>query len=233
MKIAVITGASTGIGRATGLAFADQGYRVFNIARRGANSKLITDIGCDLSCGISLQSSLQQLREAIAGATQVSLVHNACQMLKDDVASVDPEALAKNLQINIVAPTQLNAALIPLMAPGSSVIYIGSTLSEKAVANSFSYVTSKHASVGMMRASTQDLVGKGIHSCCICPGFTDTDMLRTHIGNNSDIMHSLAAMNSFSRMIEPEEIADLVVWAHINPVINGSVLHAHLGQIEH
>lgn len=118
------------------------------------------------------------------------------------------------------------------MPHGSSLIYIGSTLSEKAVANSFSYVTSKHALVGMMRASCQDLKGKQIHTCCICPGFTDTEMLRTHVGDDSAVLEFIASLNTFNRMIEPKEIAEFIIWAHHNPVINGSVLHANLGQIE-
>ena len=75
------------------------------------------------------------------------------------------------------------------MAP--SIIYIGSTLSEKGVANSCSYVTSKHAVVGLMRSTTQDLVGKGIHTACICPGFTDTEMLKNHVGGSKEILVKL------------------------------------------
>ena len=126
----------------------------------------------------------------------------------------------------------LNQHLLPLMRTASSVLYIGSTLSEKAVANSFSYVTSKHAQLGMMRATCQDLMGSGIHTAMICPGFTDTEMLRTHLGNDPAVEAAVAGMNSFSRLIEPAEIAELVRWAHHNPVINGAVLHANLGQKE-
>ena len=40
-------------------------------------------------------------------------------------------------------------------------------------------------------------------------------------------------MNSFGRLVEPEEIARLIFWSHSNPVINGAVLHGNLGQVEH
>ena len=118
------------------------------------------------------------------------------------------------------------------MAPASSLLYIGSTLAEKAVAGSFSYVVSKHAQLGMMRASCQDLMGRGIHTAMICPGFTDTEMLRTHLGNDPQVTAAIAGMNSFNRLVAPTEIAELVRWSHHNPVINGSVLHANLGQKE-
>ena len=118
------------------------------------------------------------------------------------------------------------------MPQRSSVLYIGSTLSEKAVPDSFSYVVSKHAQLGMMRATCQDLMGRGIHTALICPGFTDTEMLRTHLGSNPEVEQAIAGMNSFNRLIDPGEIAELIRWAHHNPVINGAVLHANLGQKE-
>ena len=54
----------------------------------------------------------------------------------------------------------------------------------KAVPNSFSYILSKHAQVGIMRATRQDLMGKGIHTALINPGFTDTEMLQKHLNND-------------------------------------------------
>ena len=66
----------------------------------------------------------------------------------------------------------------------------------------------------------------------VCPGFTDTEMLRTHLGNDSEVAAAIASMNSFNRLIEPAEIAELILWVHQNPVINGAVLHANLGQKE-
>ena len=75
-------------------------------------------------------------------------------------------------------------------------------------------------------------MGSGVHTALICPGFTDTEMLRTHIGSGPEAGRAIAAMNSFNRLIDPEEIAELIRWAHHNPVINGAVLHANLGQRE-
>ena len=132
----------------------------------------------------------------------------------------------------MVGINSLNQLLLPRLPSGSSVLYVGSTLSEKAVPNSFSYVVSKHAQLGIMRATCQDLMGSGVHTALICPGFTDTEMLRTHLGVDPDVGRMIAGMNSFNRLIEPGEIAELIRWAHHNPVINGAVLHANLGQRE-
>jgi NAD(P)-dependent dehydrogenase (short-subunit alcohol dehydrogenase family) len=116
------------------------------------------------------------------------------------------------------------------MRNGSSVLYVGSTLSEKAVPHSFSYVVSKHAIVGMMRATCQDLVGRAIHTACICPGFTDTEMFRKHVP--TEALDQIRAMSAYGRLITPEEIAETLFWAANNPVINGAVIHANLGQVE-
>ncbi len=169
---------------------------------------------------------------AVNASTSVSLVHNASQLLKDSALDCDSASLRAVLETNVVGINSLNQELLPLLPRSSSVIYIGSTLSEKAVPGSFSYVLSKHAQAGMMRATCQDLMGRGVHTAMVCPGFTDTEMLRTHLGDNPEVRAAISDMNAFGRMIEPEEIADLIAWVHANPVINGAVLHANLGQRE-
>ena len=62
---------------------------------------------------------------------------------------------------------------------------------------------------------------------------TDTEMLKQHLGGDTDLMVEIGSKNGFGRLIKPEEIAGVVTWAHESPVVNGSVIHANLGQIEH
>ena len=57
-------------------------------------------------------------------------------------------------------------------------------------------------------------------------------MLRAHIGEDRQVLDDITATSTFSRLIEPAEIAATVKFAAENPVINGAVLHANLGQIE-
>jgi 3-oxoacyl-[acyl-carrier protein] reductase len=112
----------------------------------------------------------------------------------------------------------------------SSIIYVGSTLSEMAVAGRAAYVVSKHALVGMMRVTCQDLQGKGITTCCVCPGFVNTAMLTDQV-ERSVLDEVIKAKVTAGRLIDPAEIADLIYFCAEHPVINGSVLHANLGQI--
>ena len=232
MKVAIITGASVGIGRATAEAFLGEGFAVFNLARRACPIAAVTNLTCDLASAQTIHRCIDTLQATLAQSSEVALVHNASQMRKDSATACDSDSLQQVLATNVVAINSLNQRLLPLMPAGSSVLYVGSTLAEKAVRNSFSYVISKHAQLGMMRATCQDLMGSGIHTAMICPGFTDTEMLRTHLGSDPAVAAAIAGMNSFSRFIAPEEIAELIRWAHHNPVINGAVLHANLGQKE-
>jgi 3-oxoacyl-[acyl-carrier protein] reductase len=232
MTIAIITGASVGIGRATARAFQDGGFEVVNLSRRLCDLPDVHNLSCDLADTTAIGDVIEALLARISGLTEICLVHNASQMRKDSADGCADESLRAVLETNIVAINRLNRSLLPAMGPGSSVLYVGSTLSEKAVPGSFSYVVSKHAQLGMMRATCQDLMGTGIHTAMVCPGFTDTEMLRNNLGHDRELLTQMGAMNSFGRLIEPEEIASLLFYAHRNPVINGSVLHANLGQLE-
>jgi len=234
-RIAIITGASSGIGAAAAEQFINQEFLVFNVSRRPCTVDGVENLCGDLSSSAAVNALAGDIAVQLDShsATEVCLVHNAALMLKDTAEHCADRELERALQINVMAINALNRHLLPLLPQPSSVIFIGSTLSEKAVAGAFSYVVSKHAQLGMMRATCQDLMGKGIHTALVCPGFTDTEMLRDHIGHDEEVLAGISQMNSFGRLIKPTEIANLIVWAHHNPVINGAVLHANLGQIEH
>ncbi len=232
MKTAIITGASVGIGSAAAQLFLDDGFTVYNLSRRPCPVAGVNNPVCDLATPASITQCCTSLKAVIAKSETVALVHNACQMRKDSTLESDSDRLREVLETNVVASNSINQQLLGLFPKGSSVLYIGSTLSEKAVAGSFSYVISKHAVLGMMRATCQDLMGSGIHTALICPGFTNTEMLRTHLGNDPEVINAIGAMNGFGRLVEPQEIAKLIHWSHCNPVINGAVLHANLGQKE-
>ncbi|MEM6574521.1 MAG: SDR family oxidoreductase [Pseudomonadota bacterium] len=229
----VITGASAGIGHATAAHFAGNGWQVVNLSRSGCDVPGATHISADLSDPAwpdTAKPALEPLLSQAGGS--ICLVHCAGLLLKDNVREVTADALASSLQVNVIAASQLNQLVFPHMEAGSSVIYVGSTLGEKAVAGAASYVTAKHAQIGLMRSTCQDLAGSGIHTTCVCPGFTDTAMLRSHVGNDNDILASLAGNVTMGRLIEPEEIAQTIWFAAHSPVINGAVLHANLGQLE-
>lgn len=83
-----------------------------------------------------------------------------------------------------------------------------------------------------MRATTQDLAGTGIHAVCVCPGFTDTEMLHEHIGDDADTLTTVRTRTAVNRLIQPEEVAGILLFAANTPTLNGAIAHAHLGQLE-
>ncbi len=226
----LITGASSGIGLHTAQRFLDQGAEVINLSRRPCPIAAVTHFDCDLAVPNFLEPIREALTERLQRAERLVLIHNAAKLSNDSAADTSSDAFRSVLEVNLVAPNALNQLALPFMQAGSSILYIGSTLSEKAVPNSYSYVTSKHANVGMMRATCQDLAGRNIHTACICPGFTDTQMLREHLP--TDVLTGINAMSAFNRLVTPDEIADTLWWAANSPVINGSLIHANLGQLE-
>jgi NAD(P)-dependent dehydrogenase (short-subunit alcohol dehydrogenase family) len=173
-----------------------------------------------------------ELARVAVGHTRLVLVHNAAVLERDDALSLSREHLRRVLELNLVVPAALNRLVRPHLTPGSSILYVGSTLSEKAVAGRASYVTTKHALVGLMRSTCQDLAGTGVHTVLVCPGFTDTEMLRIHTGNNTAVLDALKARSTLQRLISPEEIARLLVFCADNPVLHGAVVQASLGQVE-
>jgi len=231
MKTLLITGASKGIGLAMARMCLADNYRVVNLSRSPAPDAGIENHAIDLSSS-SAESRLKSLLGKVLEKGEIVLVHNAAKLNSDTANNTTTDDFRDIMDINLIAPHTLNQLVIPFMHTGSSIIYIGSTLSEKAVANTYSYVVSKHAMIGMMRATCQDLAGSGIHTACVCPGFTDTEMLREHVGKDQEVLSSIAAMSTFGRLVSPIEVATTIKVAAENPVINGAVIHANLGQIE-
>lgn len=230
MKILLITGASAGIGLATARLFADDGFTVVNLSRRRCPLPRATHINCDLATPRFLDNISGQLGPLLGDAERIVLVHNAARLDNDSAVETPSNRLREVMEVNLVAANTLNYFTLPFMRSGSSVLYVGSTLSEKAIPGKFSYVVTKHALVGMMRATCQDLAGRAIHTACICPGFTDTEMLREHVP--AEALDSVRSMSTYGRLITPDEIARTLHWAAHNPVVNGAVLHANLGQVE-
>ncbi len=235
-KVLVITGASKGIGMATAKRFRASGFQVVNVSRTPCDIDGATNIKADMAQADWLESHADEILASIGkGASkpeQLVLIHNAAMMTKESVSSLSGEVLRRVLQLNVVAAAELNTLLIPSMRSGSSILYISSTLGRKAVANTHAYVVSKHAVIGQMRATCQDLAGTMIHTAAVCPGFTETEMLSEHLGANPEVYQQITAGIAHKRLAQPFEIADTLLFCAETPVINGAILDANLGQIE-
>jgi 3-oxoacyl-[acyl-carrier protein] reductase len=230
MKTLVITGASKGIGLNTADLFREHGYQVVNISRNRGGFEEGIWIEADLSAPDWLEKIDLQLIGAVQHASTVVVVHNASMLVHDSIERSRDLELQQVLQANVLAPIQLNRVLLPYMDEGSSIIYIGSVLSEKAVPKRLSYVVSKHAQIGLMRATAVEIAERDMHTVCICPGVTDTEMARTHFGDDNTIEQFVLQNVLLKRALRPQEIAQLIYLCAITQAVNGSVISANLGR---
>lgn len=227
-SLTIITGASCGIGLATAERFVKEGWKVYNLSRTPCPLPDVVHYPCDLSDIKQTQQVLDKLD--LKPFTKISIVHNAAITRNDTYETATETDFLDVFKINVAAPQFINQCLMPRLPKGSSIIFVGSTLSEVGAPNSLSYTTSKHALAGLMKATAQDLARKETHTCLVCPGFTDTQMLKDVVGPDEKKWTEIKSSVLFGRLIAPEEIASLIFFCSNNPVINGSVLHANLGQ---
>lgn len=228
-KYLIITGGSSGIGYAAAKLFQENNFNIINLSRSKINLDDAIHFKIDLSSSNWENSLKSNFKDLLVSADQICLVHNASKMQSDNVESINQDDLRNVIEVNLVGPAILNKITIPFMKKGSSILYVGSTLSEKAVPQMSSYVTTKHAMIGMMRSTCQDLFGRFIHTACICPGATETEMLVEYVQGNQDALKIMASTLSENRLITSEEIATTLLFCANNSVINGSVVHANLG----
>jgi NAD(P)-dependent dehydrogenase (short-subunit alcohol dehydrogenase family) len=226
----ILTGGSRGIGEKTIAHFVQQNWQAVNLSRSSCSIPNVINLQVDLSSTDQIEQQANELQNILKTADKICLVHNAGFYKRDSVDNISLDDLQHTLAVNLTGPITLNKIIIPLMKPGSSIIYIGSTLSEKAVPNAASYVISKHAIVGLMRVTCQDLSTQQIRSCCVCPGLVDTDML-SDVMDKETLDYLLENKVIAKRLINPSEIAEVIYFCATSATINGITIHANLGQV--
>merc|ERR1719247_803617 len=133
-SVCIVTGGSSGIGEAVCAQFVQKGYRVINLARRRCVVNTVLNIEVDLTEPHAIELAIKQLDKLLGhGRVRMCLVHCASNYPNDSIHEVDVLGLQRALNLNITVPALLTEQLLPRMASGSSVLFIGSTLSEKAV----------------------------------------------------------------------------------------------------
>jgi NAD(P)-dependent dehydrogenase (short-subunit alcohol dehydrogenase family) len=227
-KFLIITGASRGIGEACADVFLSNSYQTFNISRSENHHKEVQNIQFDLHQILDSEFLESQLH-LIPENSKICLIHNAFPYYHDEHVDFNGDKFDQAVNVVIKNTILLNNYILKKMGAGSSIIFIGSTLSTKAANNCLSYVILKHAQAGLMKALAIELGEKDIHTCCVCPGFTDTEMLRSHM-NKIEIESVLKNVVLKNRLISPKEIAEYVYQCSLSPITNGEVYHVNLGQ---
>lgn len=226
-KIAVVTGASRGIGRAVTLAFAKAGYEVWALARsmdalqdiHGTAEGFVRPLRFDAERTDDVLAAADTLLKA---GTPSVLVNNAGIALASPLKKTTLEEYRRVMTINVDTPFLLCRALMPAMADDGygRVINIASTAALKGFKYTSAYCASKHALLGLTRALAVEYALKNVTVNAVCPGWTDTDMLKQSVDNISkttgrtheQARDTLAAMNPMAKLIHPEDVAQLCLF---------------------
>ena len=208
---AVVTGASGGIGRWVAARLANAGYGVWAIARGSepleglATSDPSKPIhACTLDLSSADTTMLSKVVSGIHGPLG-AVVHCAGTIQTGSLATADPSDVLKIMRSNALGPLALTALLLPLLAPGGTIVFINSSQGLSARKGAGAYAASKHALRAIADALRADLDGRGIRVTSIYPGRTATPMQQGLYASRNEPYHP-------ELLLQPETIADLVLW---------------------
>ena len=222
--IAVVTGAGSGIGRATALQLASDGYdvRIFELSAEAAGETLdlLQKAGGTGAIQAVDVSNTESVRAAFAGLARLDvLVNNAGIAHIGNVLNTSPEDLDRIYQINVRGAYHCLHFGIPVMLKngGGSIVNLASIASKVGIPDRFAYSMSKGAVFSMTLSVARDFVDKGIRCNCVCPArvhtpFVDGFIAKNYPGQEAEMFAKLSAGQPIGRMGEPEEIATLIAF---------------------
>ncbi|HEY4944299.1 MAG TPA: SDR family oxidoreductase [Rhizomicrobium sp.] len=216
-KVAVVTAAGAGTGRATALAFAAEGAHVWvTDINSGALKSLM---GENISTAVLDVRDETAVTALFARIGRCDVLFNCAGMVPEGtVLDSAPALFATAWDLNVLSMVRtIRAALPGMLERGSgSILNMSSVASSiTGVANRSAYGTTKAAVIGLTKSVAADFVGRGIRCNAICPGTVDTPSLRGRIAAQAD---PAAALNSFiarqpmGRFGRSEEIAAAAVY---------------------
>ena len=219
-KVAIITGASSGIGAATALAFAKAGAAVVAVgrdaARLGVVGKEIAATGASMEAvSVDLTSEAGArvvIESALARFGRIdAVVHSAGIFVPAAFVDTTAEELFRQWDVNVRAPFTLTQAALPHLRPGSSVIFVTSTVARVGFANTAAYSASKAAVDAMMRVLAIELSPRGICVNGVAPGWTATPM-NVSLREDPNVVAAAIAATPAGRLAIPEDIAPSILF---------------------
>lgn len=224
-KVAVITGAGSGIGRACALAFAREGAHVVasDIAPEGGNETInlikqaggeATFIRCDVAQPQEIEALIHNTVETY-GRLDCAVNNAGIAGVQATTADYPLENWQKVININLTAPWLcMKYELVQMVKQGKgAIVNMASILGTTGFAQSGAYVAAKHGLVGATRTAALEYAKAGIRVNAVCPGFIETPLLhQTEVGSNAQILQAIANMHPVGRLGTPEEIANMVLW---------------------
>jgi NAD(P)-dependent dehydrogenase (short-subunit alcohol dehydrogenase family) len=222
-KVAVVTVAGSGIGRAIALKFAASGaqVRILDVNQKDAQA-VADEIGgsatahtCDVTNQSEVVSTFAKVSEQ--GGIQV-LVNNAGISHIGSVETTAEADFDRVLRVNVKGFYNCIYACVPLMKAGGGIILnMASVAGSAGLAERFAYSTSKGAVIAMTYSVARDYVAQNIRCNCISPArvhtpFVDGYLRKTYPGREQEMYDKLAKSQPIGRMGEPDEVASLALF---------------------
>jgi len=225
-KIALVTGASRGLGRATAARLAEAGARVivhYSASREAAES-IAAEIRAKggtadlIAADLSAIDGAHKLAEAVRGLGIERLdilVNNAGIGTFSSIDEQSVEEFDRLFAVNVRSPYFLVQQLLPLLGEGSSVIFLSSVVARVAFEGTSAYSATKGAVEVLTRNLAAELGQRGIRVNAIAPGAIETDMAESFLGTDEG-KEWVKSAQALKRIGQPDDIADAVLFLASN-----------------
>jgi NAD(P)-dependent dehydrogenase (short-subunit alcohol dehydrogenase family) len=234
-KIAFVTGAASGIGRATAIAFAAEGARVAILDRsedalretadaiRGAGGEALV-IGCDVAQPEQVEAAVSRAIDTY-GRLDIAFNNAGVENTAAPIAEIPLEEWDRIMAINLRGTfVCMKHQLAQMVRQGSGVIVnTSSGAGIRGVAGGGAYAASKHAIIGLTKSAALDYAKSNIRVNAVLPGNIETPMMDRFTGG--DIQKAID-LEPVGRLGKPEEIADAVLWlsADLGAFVTGAAI---------
>jgi NAD(P)-dependent dehydrogenase (short-subunit alcohol dehydrogenase family) len=223
--VALVTGAGSGIGRATAIAFAREGARVvacdMNADAAGETAREIRDAGgeslavtADVTDSAQVQGAIARTLEAYG---RLDFAHNNAGISGSTAglmaADVPEEAFDRVIAVNLRGVWLCLKHEVPAMLAngGGAIVNTASIMGVVATATNPAYAASKHGVIGLTKSFALAYADQGLRVNAVCPGYIDTPMF-DRIRNDPSLAEQVVARHPIGRLGTPGEVAQAVVW---------------------
>jgi NAD(P)-dependent dehydrogenase (short-subunit alcohol dehydrogenase family) len=240
-KVAIVTGAANGIGRATVLRLAAEGAQVIgcdvNDTALAETSEALGAAGLTaqlVAADVTSQADVDRV-VALAG-DRIDVLANVAGIMDHflPLGEVDDATWSRVLDVNVTGVMRLTRAALPVMLAqgGGSIVTVASKASLGAGASGVAYATSKHAVIGLVRSVAYFYGPQGIRSNAVLPGGVETAIGATAAPQSEWAMQrAMLSMATMSGMAQPDQIATAVSWLGSDEAsfVNGALVTADGG----